>query len=60
MIGTSTIALAVGNKVESVLSSFPGLDVLAGQRGSVLFSVAQGMCRCSTCDLERQRLRRFR
>jgi hypothetical protein len=42
VIGTSTIALAAGNKVESVLSSFPGFGALAGQRGSVLFSVTQG------------------
>jgi hypothetical protein len=42
MIGTSTMALPAGNKVENVLSNFPGLSALVGQRGAALFTVTQG------------------
>ncbi len=42
VIGTSSFALPAGNKVENVLSSFPGLGALVGQRGSALFTVTQG------------------
>jgi hypothetical protein len=42
VIGTTSFALAAGNKTENVLSSFSNLSSLVGQRGSVLFTVTQG------------------
>ncbi len=42
VLGTSTVNLAAQSKTEAVLSSFAGLSPIAGQRGSVQFTVSQG------------------